>query len=261
MITFMGEEVTPTRFPDGTTQVWKLPKSITPGPDGRMLLDWRFEREDELFIIAQLADLYPDKLSLHVPYLPFARQDKQIAMDASFALWSFSAMLNHLGLKKVTAVDVHNPSMTSGLISHFTNISPEPIHKDLIADLKPDMIVFPDEGAVKRYPWLAAGRHVVFGKERDQATGWIKSYFLITATGDWKELRPGMKLLVIDDLCDGGMTFQLLAKKLNESFKPAKLDLFVTHGLFSKGRKPLEDAGYTLHTTNSLPRNPDGISV
>lgn len=54
-------------------------------------------------------------------------------------------------------------------------------------------------------------------------------------------MNPETDVWVIDDLCDGGATFISVAKKLREEF-PAwrgKLNLYVTHGLFSKGRVEL----------------------
>ena len=47
---------------------------------------------------------------------------------------------------------------------------------------------------------------------------------------------------MVDDLCDGGATFILLAKELLS--KGAKeVHLFVSHGIFSRGLGVLFDAG------------------
>lgn len=60
------------------------------------------------------------------------------------------------------------------------------------------------------------------------------------------------KLLVIDDICDGGGTFVLLANELKKH-NPTRFSLFVTHGIFSKGVEVLYDAGYSsVITTDSL---------
>lgn len=49
-------------------------------------------------------------------------------------------------------------------------------------------------------------------------------------------------ILIVDDICDGGATFMLLTKDLYK--RGAKsINLFVTHGIFSKGLKPLKEAG------------------
>ena len=260
MIKVLGHKIEPTKFPDGTTQVWKLPNEILNA--ATVHVDWRFEAEDELFSISQLKLLLnkAGSFSLHAPYLPFARQDKEVSNGQTFALHSFSRMLNNIGFDFVTSVDVHNPVMTKGLVNNFKNITVDDIHCELIAKLKPDYIVFPDTGAKARYTFVKGEPHITFEKERDQATGQIIGHRLVTGESATEALH-GKKLLIVDDICDGGATFLSIAKTISSRYKSCKLDLFVTHGLFSKGREVLEKAGITLHTTNSLPRNPEGIHV
>lgn len=259
MITVAGIKIEPTRFPDGTTQVWKLPPELLRLK--QVVVDWRFEREDEFFTIAQLRDLLrtPD-FTLRVPYLPYARQDKDVSNDKTFALASFAPMLNALHLKKVVAWDVHNPSACAMTIERFYNYEPATVHAELIEDLDIKTVIFPDRGAAERYPWLANDPDIskaLFEKVRDQATGAITGHKMVTG-----KLLEG-RCLIVDDLCDGGATFLSIERRLREVQvrENYSLHLFVTHGLWSKGRKILEDAGLTLWTTNSLPRNPEGIPL
>lgn len=251
----MDHKIDPARFPDGTTQVWKLPDHILKAGD--LFVDWRFEREDEFFSLMQLRSLFKGPISLHIPYLPFARQDKDVANDRTFALYPFAEMLNQLRCETITSVDVHNPDVTKSLIKNFKNVTMENIHAKVIDRVKPSTIIFPDGGARKRYPHLEGAR-VVFEKKRDQATGKITGYEHTEGV-----FGEGRTCLVIDDICDGGATFLSLEQSLKDSGIRDRYDLhlFVTHGIFSKGRELLEKAGFMLHTTNSLPRNPDGIPV
>jgi len=48
--------------------------------------------------------------------------------------------------------------------------------------------------------------------------------------------------MIVDDICDGGATFILLAKELYAA-GAKEVNLFVTHGIFSKGLIPLYEAG------------------
>jgi ribose-phosphate pyrophosphokinase len=260
MITVNGHRVEPTRFPDGTTQVWKLPEEVVNG--GAVHVDWRFEKEDEFFTLAQVRALFCSrKFTLHVPYLPYARQDKVVGNDRTFALLPFAALLNSMELDEITAVDVHNPDLTKTVIERFRNVQVNDLHEGLIKWLRPDVICFPDAGAFARYAHLQKHPFAVFTKTRDQATGKITGYDVAKEHGKPDPIRDGAKLLIVDDICDGGATFLMLAETLNRNFKNLELHLFVTHGLFSRGREVLEKAGFTLHTTNSLPRNPNGIHV
>jgi ribose-phosphate pyrophosphokinase len=260
MIKVLGHKIEPTRFPDDTTQVWKLPTELLNA--STVHVDWRFESEAELLWIAQLKMLLSQagSFSLHVPYLPYARQDKGISNNLTFALHSFAKLLNNIGFDYVTAVDVHNPAVTKGLIHNFKNITVDGIHERLVSTLQPDFIVFPDAGARERYFYVRGKPYVVFEKERNQATGEITGHRLVPDQSSTEDL-DGKKLLIVDDICDGGATFLSIARAVAARYKSCSLELFVTHGIFSKGRGLLEKAGFKLHTTNSLPRNPEGIPV
>ena len=227
------------------------------------MVTWRFEREDEFFTVAQIRDLFKNKkLDLLIPYLPYARQDKKIANDHTFALHTFASLLNELDFSKVMAWDVHNPALTEELIWHFVNVSPEPAHKKLLETIKANTVIFPDAGAASRYPWLLSDQtlnKVVYKKKRDQATGKITG--LERSEGSF--LPTGGPCLIVDDICDGGATFLGIHEAMKaEGIRPEHaLHLFVTHGIFSKGRDILQDAGITLWTTDSLPRNQGAMSL
>lgn len=71
---------------------------------------------------------------------------------------------------------------------------------------------------------------------------------------DNEELRD-QKLLVVDDICDGGYTFIALAQEL-DLYGPARKELFVSHGIFSKGTGILLQCYDRIRATNcfnSLP--------
>ena len=63
---------------------------------------------------------------------------------------------------------------------------------------------------------------------RDTATGNIIRTDI--SVQDFK----GANLMIVDDICDGGRTFIELAKVLRER-NAGKIELFITHGIFSKG--------------------------
>ena len=62
----------------------------------------------------------------------------------------------------------------------------------------------------------------------------------------------GQDVVIADDLIDGGMTFILLAKALKVK-GAGKVILYGTHGIFSKGTKPLFEGGIDeVYSTNSF---------
>ncbi len=238
MILLNDTPITPTLFPDHTTQVWKLPEELL----NLQFIDitWKFENEGEFLHLAQLKDLLESKnirSELYLPYLPYGRQDKEVSNSSTFALRTFAKLLNSLNFNKIKILDPHS-SKAFEFIDHVVEVYPvKQLHK-IVEEIKPGVLCYPDKGALEKYDKISSYkmyRYIYGEKVRDQLTGNITSYKVI---GDYKDKT----VLIIDDICDGGMTFILLAKELlNQGIK--EVNLFVTHGLFTKGLKVLKEAG------------------
>lgn len=235
MITVNGTAINPTLFPDGTSQVWKIPEEILKLK--KVSVKWDFTDEREFMHLAQLKNLldtYLVEASLTMTYLPYGRQDKSIGNNSTYALISFSRLLNSLQFTRVFVLDAHS-YVAKELINNFQNIPPHEYVYKLRDLLKPDHYCYPDKGAVEKYAGTLGHVYLYGDKLRDQYTGNILKYNLIGNPQD-------QKILIIDDICDGGATFVVLAKSLyNAGAK--EVNLFVTHGIFSKGLTPLTDAG------------------
>lgn len=248
MITVCGVELVSTKFPDGTSQVWKLPKEILSESD--LQVDWRFQHEREFFDLLSLRLLCPKaRFHLYIPFLPFGRQDKPIGNESTFNLAMFGKLLGMLEPHQTETLDAHNPKEAAKY--GIQNIRVDHFHYSLIDRIKADALVFPDAGAANRYshPGRPA---LVFEKHRDQASGEILGHKLLLSEG---KTEGPITFLILDDICDGGATFISVAKALNIRNPGCKIHLFTTHGIFSKGLHPLEQAGIRIHTTNSIKKN------
>lgn len=238
MITINGEPLSITNFPDGTSQVWKLdPAFLTPGRSASVR--WKFTHEGEVMHLAQLASLLALQAVpafLDIEFLPYARQDKPVSNDATFALRPFAALLNAMGWARVTIYDPHS--------SVATNLIQNSLAKYYVDEATAaftvsgsDVLCFPDAGAREKYAAMFGALPIAFAeKVRDQATG-----FLVTGALSGEPVH-GKRVLIVDDICDGGATFIGLAAKLRYA-GAASVALFVSHGLFTRGVKALTDAG------------------
>lgn len=245
--------VKPTIFPDKTSQIWCLPDEMLNQKEYKII--WNFSEERELFDIANLAMILmrnPDVyIHLHIPYLPYARQDKDVDNNSTFSLHTFAHIINSCRFDLVTSVDVHNPNKTSELINNFENIEVEHIQKEIMDKWCVDCLVYPDAGASSRYEHYNT-LSTYFNKVRNQTTGEIEGLQCC----DLNAVRNSKRFLILDDICDGGKTFIEVAKVLKEYNPDAKIVLFVTHGIFSKGKEVLYEAGISdVFTTNSLMNN------
>lgn len=237
MIKLNGQKINITLFSDNTSQVWKI-ENID---QKRNEIEWQFDTESEFMHLAQLVNLIHREapmsfVSLKMDCLPYARQDKLISNETTFALQSFAFLLNNLQLDRVESIDTHS-NIPDYLIRNFHNIFPYQVIEKIVAKVNPDVLCFPDKGARDRYTKELAflGKVHTYGeKVRDQATGHITSYEL---KGDVKDSN----VLIVDDICDGGMTFILLAKQLLTNGAKS-VNLYTTHGIYSKGLRPLREA-------------------
>lgn len=245
MITFNGNPVPVTLFPDNTSQVWHLPAEILRTTNFAHIV-WDFQHEGEFMQLAQLKvllDGYGFKTCLRLPYLPYGRQDKVISNDATFGLHVFLELLDHLKFDEIICVDPHSDYSEKYFAEkgNFKSVYPTKELVKVIDQTKASFFCLPDKGAAvkysKIYKDIIGELYVVGAKVRDQATGKILSYHIPG--------NPNLEdenILIIDDICDGGATFVLLADALIAQ-GAKEVNLFVSHGIFSKGLRPLFEAG------------------
>lgn len=240
MLYLNGTPLSVTMFPDKTSQVWKLPEEVF--AKNKHTVDWQFEHEGEIIHLLQLHDLISttnrsSEITLNIKYLPYGRQDKPIGNSATFALNTFLKLLHLFRFHKVTVLDPHNfDAVRPGC--QFEAIYPKAQLIATIIETNASMICYPDKGAKHKYTDIYKDIPVdfIYGeKVRDQLTGNITNYEVF---GD----PNGKSVMIVDDICDGGATFKILAKDLLAK-GATEVNLFVTHGIFSRGLQTLKDAG------------------
>lgn len=257
MIFVNGYQVNVTVFPDKTRQVWKLSDELIYSlKEYGINISWYFEGQEEFFDLVQLElllrQLVKDesygenavKTTMFCPYMPYARQDKAVANESCYAL---EVILEYFHtMESLTVFDVHNPEPFKNRGFTFKNLMPYVEIKSVVDENNIDLLVYPDKGAAARYDANLIGRPFIsLDKVRDQLTGNITG---LSIKEEDKSKLTG-KVLIVDDICDGGRTFIEAAKLLGDTEKY----LYVSHGIFSKGLDCLYDAGYTaIYTVNNL---------
>lgn len=173
------------------------------------------------------------KMTLRLPYLPYARQDRVMNDGESLAVKVFADSINSIGFDEVFVHDVHS-DVGSAVINNCINVPQWVFVGYSIFDKvrETDCLVVPDAGASKRCLKFAQKTNISYvvraDKVRSVETGEI------TGTEVYGDVTA-CNCLITDDICDGGRTFIELAKVLKE--RGAKsITLLVTHGIFSKGK-------------------------
>lgn len=229
------------KFPAGETLV-----SVATGyifPRNSLTITLKYKGSDDIMNLFQLVDVLKKEHSscavhLNIPYVPYARQDRRANVGDSHSLAVFASLINSIGFESITLEDPHSDVVEALFpYAHITR-QWEIANLDLTVMQRRhiyDAVVSPDAGASKKAQKLADLLCVPLiqcTKERDPASGQLSNPRV--------QLNPDVptrpRLLVVDDICDGGYTFIQLAAKIEEVYADnINLDLWVTHGIFSKG--------------------------
>lgn len=233
-------------FPAGEVGIEIQPHAYAEKQD-TVTVNARIKSSNDLVALLMVSDAIDRqyvnaKKILELPYIPYARQDRVCNEGEALSISVFASMINSCGFSKVKVVDPHS-DVSVALIK---NVQVTESYELLKKDLSSYYVVAPDAGAYKKAHKWAQKKNalgvITANKVRDVKTGKIIS---VNVDQD----VTGLNLLVVDDLCDGGRTFTELADCLQAALQ---LELYVTHGIFSKGVEVLTSVYDRVYTTNSF---------
>ncbi|ALF00378.1 phosphoribosyl pyrophosphate transferase [Mycobacterium phage Archie] len=238
----------PFKFPGGELHL----KNILPPMDFdgvTWIADVRGAATDDLMTALLLADHAAQQgqpFVLFLPYLPAARADR----GTPFGLRVYADMINNSAYAEhVIVIDPHSP-VANRLVRNICPLEPLPLLDRALESQghwRYDGIIAPDKGARDRAEAVAKNYGLdlyVAEKDRDFVTGQIYEIKV-------PNLPKSGKYLVVDDICDGGRTFLMLA---HDTFLPKEnIDLWVTHGIFSGAATNLRNYYGRIMTTDSHP--------
>lgn len=221
-------------------------------------IEWNFENFEEFMYVAMICDVLfrnGKYCTLVMPYIPFARQDRATTSEQPFSLEIFYNLVKTLPIGELEVCDPHS-DVFDELFNHLPFdvwVSGQVGCLDELLDdggLKYDCVIAPDKGAMKKAKQIADGLLVVplicATKVRDPLTGQLSS-----PTIDFGDLKP-KRALIPDDICDGGYTFIQLADVIKQQFPEIVLDLYVTHGIFSRGKDELNKRFDKIYVYNDM---------
>lgn len=200
------------------------------------------------------------RIDLHIPYLPYARQDRVCVNGDAFGLKVFCDIINGQKYNTVTISDVHS-IVCLALLDNCIHLPQDYFLSGVasrIAD-EVDYIVAPDVGASKKCElWVNKWNSLSYEhkdveliqalKTRDKFGNIIETKLLCADLTD-------KVCLIVDDICDGGRTFFELSKLLKVKGVKA-VYLYVTHAIVSQGINAI--GVDKLFTTDSFDEKDDG---
>ena len=244
-----GERGVRVKLPDRVNSSNRLHK------ESSIILECNFRGSDDIIDLMLSVDAVRRtygsdvNIALHIPYFPYARQDRQMVPGESHSLAVIAKLINSLNLARVWVIDPHS-DVVEALVDNLIITRQHDAVEVTVPDIqKYDYFISPDAGALKKIYQSAKkfSKPVICAhKIRDISTGDIKGISI--SESDFESL-VGKSALVIDDICDGGKTFIELRKVLPSTLD---VDLYVTHGIFSQGMDKLNQAYRNIYCRNNM---------
>lgn len=248
-------------FPDGESKITlqKIPKksvilvvqSTYPPVDTNML--------QSLSIISQVRKISSRTYAI-IPYMGYARQDKQFLSREVITMSVVAKMLQSAGAKKVIVVDIHSNTALNHFNIPTENISaiPELAKYFKKLNLKNPLVVSPDAGGSsrsKKFASLLKSDFIVLKKHRDRKTGRVS---IQTTKADVQ----GKDLIIVDDMISTGGSVIKAAQFLKKQ-KCKRVFVACTHGLLvGDAEKKIRKAGVSrIISTNTIPGNTSKVDV
>lgn len=229
------------KFPDGQLHL-KLESQLDHKED--LLVIARITSADELFILMQALDVanrHGMRVAVKISYLMGARMDRVMSFNEPFTLKIILDVLEGFDNFYTSVLEPHNPNI---LRDHGIICCPSGIPGYILRDA---IICYPDKGAFERsHENRIIGNYIFCHKRRDTADGELSDFILNSMGID----LTGKKIVVLDDLCDGGRTFCGIAPLLREK-NPSAIDLCVTHAIQKEGLRRVAEAYDHVYITNS----------
>ncbi len=237
----MGYEI--KKFKDGQVAA----KGVSTGD---LEVQIRGNSYEDLFAVASIKEAWDAANALHKPAtatltilcLIGQRSDRRFNEGESFDLRVIANFINSMQFDKVRILHPHSP-ISLALIHNSEKLSHLKYVKQAYDAIGNPVLVSPDAGAYKVTHEIAEELNadlVPSNKVR------VNGDPQISVQGDVN----GRECLIVDDLADGGRTFQFLAEELKKQ-GAKKVFLYVTHAQFNYGFEELRNSIDHFYCTNS----------
>jgi len=248
-------------FPDGESKITlgRIPKnsiilvvqSTYPPVDTHLL--------HALSIISQARKI-SSKIYAIIPYMGYARQDKQFLSGEVVTMSIVGKMFQVAGAKKAFVVDIHSKTALNHFKINSENISaiPELAKYFKKLKLKNSLVVSPDTGGslrAKKFANLLNTGFITLKKSRNRNTGKVQ---IMSSKVD----VHGKNLILVDDIISTGSSI-IKATQFLKKQKCKRIFVACTHGLFvGDAERKIKKAGVSqIISTNTIPRSTSKVDI
>ena len=218
-------------------------------------IEFKYETDLDISILIMckkyLDDTYNNpKVILVMKYVSYSRMDRKIN-GYMFSLKYFCQLINDLNFHRIIVLDTHS-NVTTALLDRCMEMNIQYYIDKIFIKENVDYVFYPDAGSMKRYSEiLKLPDNITYfygNKKRNLQTGEIINYEIV----DCPNIQ-NKNILIIDDLCAYGGTFQLASEKLKEQ-GANNIYLYISHCENSVYKGKLIKSGLIskIFTTDSI---------
>lgn len=217
----------------------------------------RICNSDDLFILMQLSDIVNRRglsCTLYVTYLLAARTDRLFSWNTSFTLKIVMDVLRSFN-SEIMIFDPHSDvvnRLSGNKVYEINFVNMLINYTDIFDDSDNIVIVAPDEGAKDRLEHIVASsifrNPIIYCSKTRDESGKVTEVKVKSESPI--QVNKKTRLIVIDDLCDGGGTFMAIAPELKK-YEAKEVDLVITHSIQLDGLKKVSSVYDKVITSNS----------
>lgn len=234
------------RIPSVNNKDCIIVQSLYPPPDRHII--------QLLMIIHKCKKDHASKITVIIPYMAYARQDKAFLDGEIISIAVLGQLIENFGVDEVITVDIHQEVSLSYFSIKIKNISAIPLLADYIKNnvtLEKSFIVSPDAGGIKRaekFAQLLELPILCLKKKRDRKTGFV---FIDENIGMKVD---GMNAILIDDMISTGGSIVKACEVLKKQ-KIGNIIVFCTHAILVDNAfdKIINSGVKEIISTNSIP--------
>jgi ribose-phosphate pyrophosphokinase len=234
------------RFPSVNNKHCIIVQSLYPPPDRHII--------QLLMIIHKCKKDNASKLTVIIPYMAYARQDKAFLEGEIISVGVLAQLIENFGVNEVITVDIHNEVSLSYFSINTKNVSAIPILAEYIKNkvtLNKSFIISPDTGGITRankFAQLLNLPILCLKKKRDRETGCVS----IDENIGMKV--AGMNAILVDDMISTGESIVKACEVLKKQ-KIANITVSCTHAILVDNafEKIINSGVKEIISTNSVP--------
>jgi len=234
------------RFPSVNNKHCIIVQSLYPPPDRHII--------QLLMIIHKCKKDNASKITVIIPYMAYARQDKAFLEGEIISVGVLAQLIENFGVNEVITVDIHNEVSLSYFSINTKNVTAIPILAEYIKNkvtLDKSFIISPDTGAITRankFAQLLNLPILCLKKKRDRETGCVSIDENIGIK------VAGMNAILVDDMISTGESIVKACEVLKKQ-KIGNITVSCTHAILVDNafEKIINSGVKEIISTNSVP--------